>query len=262
VRIIDFHTHVWPAEVAPRAVATLSEDGVVQPHYDGTVEGLTAAMDRGGVSLSVLQPVATKPSQVCSINDWSVALHNERLIAYGAMHPDFEDPAAEIARMHGLGLRGFKLHPEYQDFAPDEPRLEPVYDAALKHGMTILFHAGADAVISSVRGTVRSFVSVLDAYPGLSIVLAHMGGYDQFEDVLSLLAGRDVWLDTAYTRGLLPDADFLTLVREHGAGRVLFGSDGPWADVAVDIAYLRAIGLDEAELRAILGDNAARLLGL
>lgn len=259
--IIDFHAHVWPDAVAPRAVAKLAADGVVRPFCDGTLAGLADAMARAGVARSVLQPVATKPSQVRSINDWSAALSDERFVAFGAMHPDFEDPAAEIARMRALGLRGLKLHPEYQGFAPDERRMRPIYEAALAHGMIILFHAGADAVIPSVRGTARAFARVLDAFPGLTVVLAHMGGYEQPAEVLRLLAGRDVWFDTAYTSGLMSDADFLALVRAHGAGRILFGSDTPWADPAAEVARLRALDLPSADVAAILGGNAERLLG-
>ena len=79
-------------------------------------------MDRTGVDVSVVQPVATKPAQVASINDWAARSHRERIVPFGAMHPDFEDPAAEIARMASLGLRGFKMHPEHQAFEPHDPR--------------------------------------------------------------------------------------------------------------------------------------------
>lgn len=122
--IIDIHAHAWPDAVAAKAVPALvaASDGLVA-QYDGTVAGLTASMDRTGVDVSVVLPVATKASQVAAINDWVAAQDSDRVVAFGAMHPDLEDPPSEIARMAGLGLRGFKLHPEHQSFAPHEPRM-------------------------------------------------------------------------------------------------------------------------------------------
>ena len=55
--------------------------------------------------------------------------------------------------------------------------------------------------------------------------------------------GRDVYLDTAYTLGHLPDADFVEIVHAHGAEKVLFGSDGPWTDAGAEIAWLRGLPL-------------------
>lgn len=260
--IIDVHVHVWPDPVAEKAVAGLMTDGMLVPFYDGTVSGLLADMDRCGVDASVIQPVATKPSQVRSINTWVANIGSSRVIPFGAMHPDFENPADEIARMASLGLRGFKLHPEHQSFAPDEPRLEPVYEAALAHDMTILFHAGADEVHPTVHGTPESFVSVLEGFPGLRLVLAHLGGYRVWNRVAELLVGRDVYLDTAYTLGHLPEADFVEIVHAHGAERILFGSDGPWTDAAKEIAWLRSLPLRKGVIEAVLGGNAERLLAL
>jgi uncharacterized protein len=261
MRIIDCHTHVFPDAIAAAAIASLEAEGDVVAVYDGTVSGLLETMDRAGVATSVVQPVATKPSQVRSINDWAVGVASERIIGFGAMHPDLEDPAGEIARMHALGLRGFKMHSEYQSFAPDDPRLDPIWDAAAGHGMIAFFHAGADIAFPTVRGTPEAFAGLLDRWPGLTVVLAHLGGFQQWEGVAALLAGRDVWLDTSYTLGHLPDDRFVEIVRAHGADRVLFGSDGPWTDPGVEIAHLRSLGLTTAELAAILGANAERLLG-
>ncbi len=261
-RIIDFHTHVWPDPVASKAVAGLQTEGMLTPYYDGTVAGLVAEMDRCGVDASVIQPVSTKPSQVESINNWVASLGEPRIVPFGSMHPDYQSPAEEIARMASLGLRGFKLHPEHQSFAPDEDRLAQIYEAALAHDMIILFHAGADEVHPTVHGTPESFVNVLEGFPGLRVVLAHLGGYRVWNHVAELLVGRDVYLDTAYTLGHLPDADFVEIVHAHGAERVLFGSDGPWTNARAEIAWLHTLPLREGVIEAVLGGNAQRLLGI
>jgi uncharacterized protein len=261
MRIIDFHTHAFPDAIAPAAVASLAAEGDVSAVYDGTVTGLIATMDRSGVDVSVVQPVATKPSQASTINEWAVSVASDRIIAFGAMHPDLDDPATELARMHALGLRGFKMHSEYQAFAPDEPRLDPIWSAAAELGLIAFFHAGADIAVPTVRGTPGAFRRLLDRWPGLTVVLAHMGGYECWTEVAEVLAGREVWLDTSYTLGHLSDEEFVSLVRAHGSDRVLFGSDGPWTDPAVEVAHLLRLGLEPAETEGILGRNAERLLG-
>lgn len=262
--IIDIHTHAWTDALAEKALPALlaSADGMLTAFYDGTVDGLTAEMDRTGVGLSVVQPVATKPAQVAAINDWAASVGSDRIVMFGSMHPDLEDPAAEIERMASLGIRGFKMHPEYQAFEPDDPRLAPLWRAATEHRVIVLFHAGADITQPTVRGTADAFARLMDAWPDLTVVLAHLGGFRHWQQVAEHLQGRDVWLDTAYTLGHLPDEEFVELVRAHGADRVLFGSDGPWTDAKAEIAHLGRLGLSDEELTGILGGNAQRLLGL
>jgi len=128
--------------------------------------------------------------------------------------------------------------------------------------MIILFHAGADVIHPTVHGTPESFAAVMDAWPELTAVLAHLGGFREWLGVAKHLAGREVWLDTAYTLGHLPDSEFVALVRAHGADRVLFGTDGPWTDPRQEVDRLSGSGLADEEIEAILGANAERLLGL
>ncbi|MDR3145817.1 MAG: amidohydrolase, partial [Treponema sp.] len=61
---------------------------------------------------------AATPGQVCSINDFiaRTAMEHPELTGFGTLHPDFEDPGAEIGRLIGLGLRGLKFHPDMQRF--------------------------------------------------------------------------------------------------------------------------------------------------
>jgi predicted TIM-barrel fold metal-dependent hydrolase len=261
VPVIDVHAHVFPDAIAHTAVHSLVSEGGVRAYYDGTVAGLVAAMDRCGVDRSVIVPVATKASQVRTINDWVASLADERLVAFGAMHPEFEDPAAEVERMASLGIRGIKLHSQQQAFLPDEPRMAPIYEAAIAHDMVILFHAGGFVVEHAHEARPEDFARMLDAYPRLRCILAHMGGYRRWDEVREHLCGRDAYFDTAYSPRHLPDAEFVSLARDHGIERILFGTDGPWTDAADEIAYIRRMGFSAAEAEAVLGGNATRLLG-
>lgn len=260
--IIDIHTHVFPDNVASRARSSLQQGSDIEWHGDGTVDGLIAEMDRAGIDLSVIQPVATNPGSVHKVNEWASTLCCDRIVPFGAMHPDLPDPASEIGHIRALGMQGFKLHPEFQDFTPDEARLAPMLSAAEKAGLVVLFHAGADPAYPSVRGNAEAFVRMLDAYPDLTVILAHLGGYDHWEQVREHLMGREVYLDTAYTLGHLPDEEFIAIVRGHGVDRVLFGTDAPWTDSVRELEHLRALGFTSEELDRLLWRNAAELLGI
>lgn len=256
------HAHVFPDNVAPAALGVMGrKDLGVSSYYDGTVAGLIDAMDRAGVDRSLVAPVATKASQVCSINDWVMQLDRTRIIPFGSMHPDCPDPAGEMARLVGAGIKGFKLHSQNQDFSPEDPRMVPIYEAAIDAGLIVLFHAGGFPLAHGFEARPIHFARMLDEYPGLRCILAHMGSYLYWDEVREHLLGRDVYLDTAYVPRNLPDAEFVALMRDHGVERVLFGSDGPWTEVAAELAHIRTLGLTPAEERAILSENALRLLG-
>lgn len=261
-RVIDFHTHIFREDMVERAMRRMTDDVRTVPHYDGTVTGLIGAMDRAGIAVAVLAPVATAARQVESINTWTAARASERLVPFGAMHPDYPDPGREIARMAALGMRGIKLHAEFQAFHPHEERLLPVYRAAEEHGMILLFHAGEDPAFDTAHGSPRVFRELAAEFPGLTFVLAHMGGYRMWDEVAAELVGRNVYLDTSQATETLPHEQVAALIRAHGVDKVLFASDGPWADAAAALAAIRGLGLPAGDVERILWGNAAALLGL
>jgi len=256
------HTHVFPDQLAATAVAAVCRACAIAPCFDGTLRGLHSFMRHADIARSVVQPVASKASQVRSINDWVAALADDSIIPFGAMHPDLPDPVTEMEHLVALGIPGFKLHPEYQAFSPDEERLDPLYVAAAKYGLIVYFHAGEDIALPDVRSTPQAFARLLDRHPDLTVVLAHMGGWRQWDEVLRDLAGRDVYLDRSFTLPYLDEERFKELVAAHGVEKVLFGSDGPWGDLSRDVAQLRAMPFSRDALDAILWRNAASLLGL
>ena len=96
--IIDFHTHAFPDTLAPRAMSSLitNSNNFFPAHTDGTVKGLKENMQKAGIDISVLQPVITKPSQTRTLNEWAKSVQDDKIIAFGGVHPDTDDYKRDI----------------------------------------------------------------------------------------------------------------------------------------------------------------------
>lgn len=264
--IIDVHTHIFPDDLAARAVATLSGRAGIPAHTAGTAAGLRASMARAGIDRSILMPVATKPSQAHPINLWTLELvqrYPDQFIGFGALHPAQDDWAAEIDFLVAHGIRGVKMHPDYHLTYVDDTACLPLYAALRDAGLVLLLHAGVDIGLPPpVHCTPDRLARMLDAVPGLTVIAAHMGGYLVWEEVRRHLLGRDLYLDTSYSHDDLGSTAMTELITVHGVGRILFGTDSPWKDQAAEVAAIRALPLSDDAITAILGGNAQRLLGL
>ena len=181
--------------------------------------------------------------------------------------------------MAAHGVPGVKLHPVFQGINFDDIRYLRIIDCACENNLIILIHAGFDA--SFPGADFASPARIRYVYDQLSpdkLVLAHMGGWDDWDLTEKLLVDCDVYLDTAYTlspmrfntdgaassKHYIPmsNAQFLRMVRIFGVDHILFGSDSPWTDIAESLQLVKESGLRRSELDAVLGENAARLLGL
>ena len=282
MRVIDFHTHVFPDAVAGRALAKLRAGSHTRPFTDATAAGLQASMAAAGVDLSVVLPVATGAGQTAHINDRAIRIHREAaatgIDSFGAAHPDDPDWKRELEKIAAAGLKGIKIHPPYQETDLDDPRYLRILEKAGELGLTVVTHAGLDVGLPGFRQTTPDKIRrAVKAVGPVRLVCAHMGGWKCWKEVRDLLADTDIWLDTAFSLGpMTPDGDgypwtpeelerlsaedFCGLVRLFGAGRILFGTDSPWEDQAAELARLRALPLSEADLSAILGGNAERIL--
>lgn len=263
--VIDFHTHAFPDAIAARAIASIVEnsDGKCHPCGDGTLSGLLHNMDAFGVDVSVLQPVITKQSQTKSLNEWAASVVSDRIISFGGIFPHTDDYKRDIDFVCSLGLKGIKLHPEYQQFHVDDPNMLRLYDYALSKGLMLLFHAGADpAYLPPYHSSPAQFAAVSNAMRGGVMIAAHLGGMHRWDEVEQYLVGTNLYIDTSIGFSYYPAEQFLRIVKAHGADKVLFGSDAPWSNAWEEIHALRALPLSEDEKEAILHKNAARLLGI
>lgn len=261
--IIDIHTHIFPDELAERAVKTLSDRCNVLPKTDGTYKGLLDSMAKSGVDRSAIMHIATKPSQARTINKWALSLseENEGLICFGTVHPKQKNWLEEIDWLVKNGFPGIKFHPDYQDFFVDDKEVFPLYKALADSGLIVLFHAGVDIGLPPpVHCTPDRLARVLDAFPDLKVIAAHMGGYALWDDVEKYLVGRNLYLDTSYSLNDLGKDRVTAIIKKHGPDRILFGTDSPWTGQMEEIAQLRSLDLTSAEIDGILGANAQQLL--
>ena len=261
--VIDFHTHIFPDNLARRALAKLSStiNGEYHPVNDGTAAGLIKKMDDWGIDISVVLPVVTKQSQVQTVNEWAAGLNSGRLVCFGGIYPHSSDYKADIDFVVGLGLRGLKFHAEYQDFVVDDARMLKIYDYALSKGLILLHHAGFDPGFPPpFKSSPQQFAKITKAMRGGVIVAAHLGGHDEWEDVEEHLAGSDIYLDTSMGFEYFPHDRFLRIADKHGADKILFASDAPWSNARTEVEHVRSMPLSAGDIDAILNGNAKRIL--
>ena len=127
--VIDFHTHAFPERIAKGAIEKLAlASGGLIPQTEGTLESLRCEMQNDGVDLSVVLGIATNPAQQNNVNSFAAEINEtEGFMAFGSVHPDAPDAVCELERIKELGLKGIKLHPEYQSFFVDDEKMKPIY---------------------------------------------------------------------------------------------------------------------------------------
>ena len=264
--VIDFHTHIFPDKIAAKTIEHLENVGGITAATDGTLGGLLSSMERCGVDMSVILPVVTKPSQFESIHAFAKSVNEQysgKLISFGGIHPDCEDYKKELDTIKELGFKGIKIHPDYQGVMIDDIRFMRIIEYASELGLIILTHAGIDIGLSDpVHCPPKKMRNVLDSVKPEKMVLAHYGGWGQWEEVYEYLAGENVWLDTAFIYDYMKEEQFFKIMEKHGSDKILFATDSPWSDMANGINWIKKLSLPKQVEENILSGNAKRLLGI
>ena len=264
-RIFDAHCHIYPESIALKAVEGIDRFYGNLPFepYDGTTKTLLSVGREAGISHFVVHSVATAPRQVSSINRFianEVALSDGAFTGLGTLHPDSEHPERDFTELVELGLKGVKLHPDFQRFEADSAQAMRICGLCAEAGLPVLVHTGDSRFDYSNPGRVAN---VLRAFPKLKFVGAHFGGWSVWDEAVRTLAGFDnIVVDTSSTFYALGREKAGELIRAWGTDRVMFGSDYPMWKPRPDIDCLLEMRLTEDEYRRVFWDNAAELFGL
>ncbi|MFQ5933852.1 MAG: amidohydrolase family protein [Dehalococcoidia bacterium] len=288
--LIDAHLHIYETrEEGQQAKAGYhiweygEKPDVHFSQYGGNLEDALDAIDKAGFSKAVVvnlfsgSPGERSPDmadQLKEYNRWGcdLARPHSQLVPYISTDPSIlpgEEGAAHVREMaENHGARGVKLHPLLQQFEMGDERMWPVYETCVDLGIPIVSHSGP-ARDGRPYGTPKAFAAVLQRFPDLKLVLAHMGG--------------GAWRETLEIAGSYPHAYFdcceimewtgssngptyeqlAQLIKEIGPERVLMGSDFPWYDLDRSVKLVMELpGLSQEEKEGILGANAIRILDL
>ena len=275
-----------------------------------SLERRLADMDQMGIDVQAVSP---SPDQTyygvpADLAIEATRLVNDNIADICGKHPDrfaglgtvpFQAPELAVAELdrlyHSLGLRGIEIAGSVQGEDLSERKFWPVFEKCEELGLVLFMHPTGftetrrmgpwhlgNLIGNPLESTVAVhhliFGGMLDAYPGLKLVIAHGGGF------LPAYSGR---IDhgaaarpdtgtcihhdpTHYLKRLYFDTMVFThhqleyLVEVWGADHILMGTDYPFDMGEIDpIGFVEGAGrLSDGDRKAILGGNAARLLNI
>ena len=260
-KIADAHAHIFPHKIADKAVASIGDFYDIPMEHQGFAHSLLESGGRIGVSKYLVCSTATRPGQVISINDFihEKCLMHPEFLGFATLHPDFDDLEGEIGRVLDMGMRGIKLHPDFQKFNIDDPRAIPMYRLAAQAHLPVLFHTGDDRYDFSAPRRLRN---VLDQVPDLVCIAAHFGGYRRWGEALEYLRHPGVWFDTSSSLFAISPDQAMEMMDRLGFDRFMFGSDFPMWDHQEEFARFNRLPLSPQQREQILSGNFQRLFGV
>lgn len=277
--IVDAHVHLFPTEeVGKMVVENIKNETGVGYYSYGTPEEYLEDMKKANIDKAVI--VSFSPdNQLKNMNFWTTAVTRPgknrpamypMFIPFVSVSPTMKGrtPVEELEHKYKWGMKGLKIHPVAQGFAPDDRRMWPVYQWLVKHDLPVTAHSGANVDGGSKFGEPERWVPVLEEFKYLKLVLAHLGNgfWDQTVEIADRFQG--VMFDTAIavshidTPTTLDDEEAVDMIRTIGSDRILFGSDYPWINPERDIKRIRNLEIGEDDKKGIMGENAAKYFNL
>ncbi len=271
--VIDFHVHIaQPEHYHPWVIewmqTLVKEDFLEYLRRHLSPEGLREILRESGVDYAVVLAEVSPITTGVTTNEYVAEFcrGSDCLIPFANINPFMvARPAQELERcVRELGFRGLKLYPTYQYFYPNDPLLYPVYAKAQELGIPVMFHTGSSVFRGSrlKYGDPLHLDDVAVDFPDLVIVQAHSGRgfwYDRAAFLARL--HPNVYMEVS---GLPPHKllDYFPEL-ERLADKVIFGSDWPGVpSIKANIEAIRALPISEEAKAKILGENAARILGI
>ncbi len=261
--IIDCHCHIYPEKIAEKAVGAIGSFYDIAMSGDGKCNTLINEGEKSGVKHQVIFSVATTPHQVGSINSFiasEVEKSKGRFSGLGTLHQDSEDIIGDLKHIEELGLKGVKMHPDFQKVPIDSEKLFPVYEYLSEKNLPILFHTGDERYdFSNPERTER----ILKLFPDLTVIGAHLGGWSMWKKASEILSEYpNFYVDCSSCFGWISPEEVKGIIRTYGAEKVIFGSDFPMWGYETELCRFEEMQLTDEENKKILYENAEKLFNI
>lgn len=260
MHLIDIHTHVYPEKVARKATQSICDFYELESGNTGTSAELIEKGSRVGITKYLILAVAIRPNQVRGINDFikrECDAHSE-FVGFGTVHAGMDDIVGEIDHIRSLGLRGVKMHPDTQLFNIDDERLYPMYEE-IAGELPVYLHTGDPRYDYSHPKRLRR---VLDDFPNLQVVAAHLGGYSLFDEAQEYLRDTTCLVDVSSSLMFISPEKAVEYIRGFGVERVMFGSDFPLWNPDDEAKRFLSLPLSNSEMEQIAHLTAEEFLGI
>ena len=261
MQLIDIHTHIYPAAIARKAAASIREFYQLDTReMDGTADTLLTRGTEAGIDRFVVLPVAMRPDRTRHINDFIIGqvAAQPRFLGFGSIHAGMENIAEEVEYILQNGLLGVKMHPDFQEFDIDDPRLFPAYEA-MRGRLCVMLHMGDTRYSYSHPARLRR---VLDNFPGLQVIAAHFGGYSMYETAYDELRDKDCIFDVSSSMMFMERGIPEKFINIYGAERMAFGTDYPLWDPITETKRFLQLDLTDAQFEQIGHKTAERIFKL
>ncbi len=259
--IIDSHSHIFPASIAEKATVNIGKFYDLHMDNCGSSEELIKSGNKIGTSLYLVCSVATTPHQVSSINEF-IAQECSKYNCFfglGAAHPLSENIQDDIEQIKSLGLRGVKLHPDFQAFNADSPEAFKIYEI-IEGSLPLLIHCGDERYEYSHP---ERIANIAKNFPKLKLIASHLGGYQLWDEAQSCLRGfENVRIDLCSSLAFMSPETALERIRGFGAENCFFGTDFPMWSHDTELERLMALGLSNEELKGILAGNFREFMNI
>ena len=165
MKITDVHAHVFPDKLADKAAHSIGDFYGAASYCAASVENLLREEQKAGISRCVISNSAVTPHQVHDVNTFlaSAAASHPSFVGFGSIYPGMDGFEEELDRIVSLGLRGLKIHPDFQKLPIDDPSGIETYRAVARRGLPVLFHMGDDRYDYS---TPQRLMNLLYRYDG------------------------------------------------------------------------------------------------
>ena len=279
MRAIDFHVHLPTPEwldVSMRGYIEAAEGYFRSKVVRRSLEELARdyeAIDVVAVLLAWDAETATgRPRVPNELVADACRDHPNRFVGFGSVDPHKGERAvSELDRISELGLKGVKLHPSLQAFAPDDEQYWPLFERCEELGLALLFHTGTSGIGAGQPGgqgirldyarPIR-LDAVAAAFPNLNVIAAHFGYPWHLELLAMALHKTNVYIDISGWAPKYIPADVIRELKGRLQNQFVFGSDYPFIQPERCLDELAQLEIPEASLQKVLTGNGKRLLGL
>ena len=186
------------------------------------------------------------------------------ILSFAGMHPACDNIREKMKLLKDSGIKGVKIHPDYQGTFIDDDGYIEILKCAKDYDLIVVTHSGVDDGYKDmpVRCPPELCKKVIKKVNHDKFVLAHYGAHKQWQQVYDVLAGENVYFDTAFTLHEIEKDLFIKILDKHGDDKVLFATDCPWRDIRDDVAIINSFNLNKETKDKIFYKNALNLLGI